>query len=99
MFQKACLVSIVALLIAILMNQRSAQMAYAQAGIEYKVVNAEVFLTPDGKESSGGRDVRYFRAQDALNEYGKNGWQLVTAFYDLQSDRSLRPLHLIFIRK
>jgi len=67
-------------LTAILMNQRAQQVVHAQAGIDYKVVSAEVFLTPDGKEVDGGRDAKYFSAQDALSEYGKNGWQLVTAF-------------------
>ncbi len=99
MFTKLCLVAIVGLLAAILINQRSREVVHAQAGIEYKVVTAEVYLARDGKEVSGGADVRYFSTQDALNEYGKNGWQLVSAYYEAHLDNTPRPLHLIFMRK
>ena len=61
MFTKACLLSIVALLTAILINQRSQQVVHAQATIEYK-------------------DVGAYSTQGVLNEYGKNGWQLVSTY-------------------
>ena len=41
MFTKACLVSIVALLMAILINQRSRNVVHAQTRIEYKAVATE----------------------------------------------------------
>ena len=47
MFTKSCLILILALLAAILIDQRSRQIVHAQAGIEYKVANAEVYLTRD----------------------------------------------------
>jgi hypothetical protein len=101
MFQKTCLVAIVVLLTAILMSQRSTQRVHAQAGMEYKVVNAELFHTPDGKEVEGGPNVTYYSTQDALNEYGKNGWQLVTAFYENHFPQGSQPrvLHLIFMKR
>ena len=100
MFQKVCLALIVTLLTAILMNQRSQQTVHAQTGIDYKVVNAEVFLTSDGKEVSGGQNVRYYSTQDALNEYGKNGWVLITAFYENHQDNpGARVLHLVFMKR
>jgi hypothetical protein len=101
MFQKACLVLIVVLLTAILLSQRSPQGVHAQIGIDYKVVNAELFHTPDGKEVQGGPNATYYSTQDALNEYGKNGWQLVTAFYENHNvnDTTPRVLHLIFMKR
>jgi hypothetical protein len=99
MFTKSCLILILALLAAILIDQRSRQVVHAQAGIEYKVVNAEVFLTRDGGREVGGgdvRDVRYVSTQDVLNEYGRSGWQLITCYPALNSSGAL---HLIFMRK
>ena len=95
MFTKACLLSIVALLAAILINQRSQQVVHAQASTEYKDVRAEVYLTPGGIDvgSAGSQNAKFFSTQDVLNEYGKNGWQFVTAF----SENS--RVHLIFMRK
>ena len=99
MFQRTCLVLTVLLLAAILVSQRPPQGVHAQAGFEYKVVNAEIFLTPDGREVSGGQNVKYYSTQDALNEYGKSGWQLVTAVYENRLDNTPRVLHLIFMKK
>ncbi len=96
MFTKACLLSIVALLTAILINQRSQQVVHAEASIEYKDVGAGVYLTPDGKEVGPGQNARYFSTQDVLNEYGKNGWQLVSTYYAQYENVRL---HLIFMRK
>jgi hypothetical protein len=97
MFTKACLVSIMALLMAILMNQRSQEVVHAQPRIVYKAVEVEVFLTPDGKVVGGGENAKYFSTQNALDEYAKNGWELVTAVYDHQDGP--RRGHLIFMRK
>jgi hypothetical protein len=49
MFTKASFVLIVALLVAILVNQRSPGVLQAQGPIEYKVVDPGYFVTPDGK--------------------------------------------------
>ena len=98
MFTKASLVLIVALLIAILMNQRSQQVVHAQGSIEYKAVRTNVSV---GKEGiAGTRDSKYLSTQDALDEYGKAGWQLVTQSYVPQhnSNYSSEQL-LIFMRK
>jgi hypothetical protein len=81
---KACLVSIVVLLTAILMIQHSEKIVHAQGRIQYKVV--EVDFHGD----------KYLSTQDALNEYGKNGWELVSASYREDGQRSGR---LIFMRK
>ena len=84
MFTKASLVLIVALLVAILVNQRSqgvvqAQAVQAQAQIEYKVVDTPTFVTPDGKpHGPADRGAKVLTTQDVLDEYGKAGWQLVT---------------------
>jgi len=86
MFTKICLVSVVALLVALLMGQHSLQVVRAQAGIEYKVVQVETFLTHDVQPTNGGVDAKYFSTQDALNEFGKSGWQLVSAYYDPQNN-------------
>jgi Domain of unknown function (DUF4177) len=100
MFTKSCLILILAVLAAILIDQRSRQVVHAQAGIEYKVVNAEVYLTPDGRETNGGQNSRYVSTQDVLNEYGKSGWQLISAYYDFHfRTTDPRALHLIFMRK
>lgn len=97
MFTKACLVVIAALLTAILLTQRPQEVAHAQGRIEYKFVRTDVFLTPDGKEVSGGENVRYFRTQDALNEYGKDGWQLVSASYVAEGSHTVG--YVIFMKK
>jgi hypothetical protein len=97
MFTKLCLVSIVALLVAMLLSQRSLEVVRAQAGIEYKAVQVEVFLTPDGQTTTGGVNAKYYTTQDALNEYGKSGWQLVTASYDHETGP--RSGQLIFMKK
>jgi hypothetical protein len=101
MFTKACLVSIVILLTAILTHRLSQEVAHAQARTEYKFVETEVFLTSEGKVGSGGQNVKYFSTQDALNEYGKNGWQLVTASFEDVNITNGGPGrgHLIFVRK
>ena len=101
MFTKACLVSIVILLMAIFTNRLSQEVAHAQARAEYKYVETEVYLTSEGKVVSGGQDVKYFSTQDALNEYGKNGWQLVTAsFEDFNVNYGPHGRgHLVFVRK
>jgi hypothetical protein len=98
MFTKVCLASILALLVAIVMNQHSHDVVHAQAPIEYKAVQVEVSLTRDWKESLSGGNVKYYSTQDALNEYGKNGWQLVTATYDNYTNHQ-RTGQLIFMRK
>ena len=84
MFTKASLVLIVALLVAILVNQRSQQVVQAQGPIEYKVVD---LLNTQRMTTRG--------AQNALDDYGKAGWQLVTQYYfpNSMSER------LIFMRK
>jgi hypothetical protein len=97
MFMKFCLVSILAFLIGVLTTQRAQQIVHAQTRIEYRVVETEVFLTPDGKAVPGGQNVKYFSTQDALDQYGKDGWELVTASYD--RDSGPRRGHLIFMRK
>ena len=100
MFTKACLVLIAGLLTAILVTRRPQEVAHAQGRIEYKLVRTEVYLTPDGQEVSGGENVRYFRTQDALNEYAKDGWQLVTASYVAEANSAPRTVgHLIFMKK
>jgi len=100
MFQKACLVLIIVLLTALLMSQRSQQGVHAQTGPEYRVVNAEIYVGPDGKEVAGGENAKFYGTQDALNQYGKNGWELVTAFYDLHfQTNNTRELHLIFMKR
>ena len=98
MFTKVCLVSILALLIAIVMNQHSQDVVHAQAPIEYKAVEVEVSLTRDWKESLSGGNVKYRSTQDALNEYGKKGWQLVTASYT-DHHNVQHTGQLIFMRK
>ena len=110
MFTKASLVMIVALLVAILVNQRSQQVVHAQAQIEYKVVDTGILVTPDGKpaepiplglsERVAARGLKYLTAQDALDEYGKAGWQLVTHAYvpERATGGALRE-QLIFMRK
>lgn len=71
--------SIVALLVAILVNQRSQQVVHAQGSIEYKVVDTPNYVTPDGKVANPSTTgAKYLTTQDALDEYGKAGWQLVT---------------------
>jgi Domain of unknown function (DUF4177) len=97
MFTKACLVVIAGLLTAILVTQRPQEVAHAQGRIEYKFVRTEVFLALDGKEVSGGENVRYFRTQDALNEYAKEGWQLVSASYAAENGRNVG--YVIFMKK
>jgi hypothetical protein len=99
MFTKASLVLIVVLLVAILVNQRS-QVVQAQAQIEYKVVNTGILVTPDGKEARypGAIGVKVLTIQDALDEYGKAGWQLVTQSY-ISGTGNPGNEHLIFMRK
>ena len=99
MFTKACLISIVALLTLILLNQRSPIAVHAQTPVQYKLVETNVFLTRDGKRVAGGdaRDVRYFSTQDALNQYGNEGWQLVTAAY--HDEGGIPSGFLIFTKK
>jgi hypothetical protein len=96
-FIKACLVSIIVLLAAILMTQRAEKVVHAQGHIEYKVVDVEVDVPADWKSTLSGGDTKYITTQDALNEYGKNGWQLVSANYWLQG--GYRSGRLIFTRK
>ena len=86
MFTKACLVSIVALLAAMLITQRSQEVVRAQTRIEYKAVETE------------SASDKYYGTQDALNDYSKNGWVLVTASYDHLKDGTRAGL-LIFMRK
>jgi hypothetical protein len=83
MFIKVCLVSIVAFLIGVVTAQRAQQIVHAQAQIEYKVVETGVYLTPDGKSflQQVNPNAKYFSTQDALDQYGKDGWELVTASY------------------
>ena len=98
MFTKVSLVLIAAVLIAILMNQRSQQVVQAQGPIEYKAVRTNVSV---GKEGIAGvRDSKYFSTQDALDEYGKAGWQLVTQSYVPEHNGSYSSEQLlIFMRK
>ena len=77
---KVCLLSIVAFLIGVLTTQRAQQIVHAQARIEYKVVQTEVSIS-DGGGPVFGR-FKFFSTQDALDQYSKEGWELVTAFYD-----------------
>jgi hypothetical protein len=96
MFTKASLVLIVVLLVAILVNQRSqgVQAQAVQAQIEYKVVDTGYFVTPDGKQANPGeKGAKLLTTKDALDEYGKAGWQLVTQSYINTGE------HLIFMRK
>ncbi|HCC56545.1 MAG TPA: hypothetical protein DEQ47_04665 [Solibacterales bacterium] len=93
MFTKACLAAIVVLLVAILTKQHFQDVAHAQGGIEYKAVEADLYITPEG-QANWRHETKYYSTQDALNEYRKGGWQLVTASYD--RDRKAR---LIFMRK
>ena len=98
------------MLVAILVNQRSQEVVHAQAQIEYKVVDTGILGTPDGKppepnplglsERVAARGAKYLTTQDALDEYGKAGWQLVTHSYVPNSNNggnSGRQL-LIFMR-
>ena len=61
-----------ALLIGILVNQRSHGVVQAQAQIEYKVVDTGNLVTPNGKPPGpADRGGKILTAQDALDEYGK----------------------------
>jgi hypothetical protein len=98
MFTKASLVLIVALLIAILVNQRSQAVVKAQAPIEYKAVFTEIQVTSDG--IAGRRNAKLYTTQDALDEHGKAGWQLVTQSYVPQNNGTYSgQQQLIFVRK
>ena len=113
MFTKASLVLIAALLLAILMTQRSQGVVQAQAQtqVEYKVVDTGILVTPDGKpagpnplglsERVPASGAKYLTAQDALDEFGKAGWQLVTHSYvpDKANGGSSGRQLLIFMRK
>ena len=102
MLTKASLVLIVALLVAILVNQRSQQVVQAQRPIEYKAVPTNFWVTPDGKGAApGARQSKYITTQGALDEYGKDGWQLVTQSYlPVGTNRGdPREQQLIFMRK
>jgi len=104
MFTKVCFVLVAALLATLLVANRPSEVAHAQRRIEYKFVRTEVFLTADGKEAtSGGENIRFYRTQDALNEYAKNGWELVTASYvmDVMGGNSAPRAvgQLIFMKK
>ena len=102
MFAKASLVLIVALLIGILVNQRSHGVVQAQAQIEYKVVDTPTFVTPDGKPAGPAvRGAKYLTTQNALDAHGKAGWQLVTQSYvpDRASGGHPGGQQLIFMRK
>jgi hypothetical protein len=82
-------------------NQRSQGVVQAQAQIEYKVVDTGILVTPDGKEAPDARGAKYLTTQDALDEYGKAGWQLVTQSYvpsRANGGNNFRE-HLIFVRK
>jgi hypothetical protein len=100
MFTKVSLVLILALLVAILVNQRSQGVVRAQAQIQYKVVDTGILVTPDGKEARypGAIGAKALTSQDALDEYGKAGWQLVTQSYILGTGNPGNE-HLIFMRK
>ena len=96
MFTKSSFVLIVALLVAILVNRRSPGVVQAQGPIEYKVVDPGYFVTPDGKPAApSDRGAKVLTTQDALDEYGKAGWQLLTDSYFPNSGRE----PLIFMRK
>ena len=98
MFTKASLVLILALLVAILVDQRSQGVVQAQAQIEYKVVDTGYLVTPNGKPPGpADRGAKVFTTQDALDEYGKAGWQLVSQSYIPGGDTFHE--HLIFMRK
>ena len=99
MFTKASLILIVALLIAILVNQRSQGVVQAQAPIEYKAVLTEIQVPFDG--IAGRRNAKLYTTQDALDEYGKDGWKLVTQSYVPDSANGGHPVEqqLIFVRK
>jgi hypothetical protein len=102
MFTKASLVLMLALLVAILVNQRSQQVVQAQRPIEYKAVPTNFWVTPDGKGAApGARHSKYVTTQGALDEYGKDGWQLVTHSYlPVGTNRGdPREQQLIFMRK
>jgi hypothetical protein len=105
MFTKVSLVLIGALLLAILMNQRSHQVAHAQGSIEYKVVDTGILVTADGKpagpnplglsERVAARGAKLLTTQDALDEYGEAGWQPVThSFAPSNGDE-----RLVFMKK
>jgi hypothetical protein len=98
MFTKVCLISILALLVALLINQHSQDVVHAQAPIEYKAVQVEISIGRDWRDSLIGANPKYYSTQDALNEYGKNGWQLVTASY-YNNRNGERIGQLIFLRK
>ena len=99
MFTKACLVLIATFLAAFLVSH-SQEAAHAQAHIEYKHVRTEVLLTPDGREAFEGQNLRFFRTQDALDEYAKNGWQLVSASFVVETNSGRRTVgNLIFMKK
>jgi hypothetical protein len=66
-FIKACLVSIIVLLAAILMTQRAEKVVHAQGHIEYKVVDVEVDVPADWKSTLSGANAKYLSTQDALN--------------------------------
>jgi hypothetical protein len=105
MFTKASLVLILALLVAILVNQRACglgslgRVVQAQGPIEYKAVLTEIQVPFDG--IAGRRNAKLYTTQDALDEYGKAGWQLVTQSYvpDSANGGQLREQQLIFVRK
>jgi hypothetical protein len=67
------------------------------SNIEYKVVDVDVLVTADWKNTLSGEKVKYLSTQDALNEYGKNGWELISASYWHENNQ--RTGRLIFGRK
>jgi hypothetical protein len=69
MFTKASLVLIVALLIAILVNQRSQRVVQAQAPIEYKAVLTEIQVPFDG--IAGRRNASCLLRRTRLMSTGK----------------------------
>ena len=101
MFTKACVVLIATALATLIISHRAHEVAHAQERIEYKVVRTEVLLAPDGKEVTSGENVRLYRTQDALDEFAKTGWQLVTAsFVSEEGNPGRRSVgHLIFVKK
>jgi hypothetical protein len=84
-------------LTAILMTQRSEKIVHAQGSIEYKVVDVDVNVTADWKTTLSEPKVKYLSTQDVLNEYGKNGWELISASYWRENNQ--RTGRLIFGRK
>ena len=96
MFFKICLVLIVGLLAATLMNQRSQNAVHAQAAIEYKVVEVEIYVTDE--KSAFKRGTKLYSTQEALDEYSKAGWELVTASYEIDNNNNRRG-RLIFKRR